>query len=232
MVLETALTRGELDFFRLDDRNIKALLGAEPAQAFDVPRARSAEIKIPALDDCAGCDVFNEKSAHKIFRREAQQFPAVLEHDEGIDAALAKQVRFHLQRGQDARGAFRVQDGDRMRLERHRDQFGPAFFGGGPGGDQNLLMAAVHAVEVANGQHTTLPDLLQLGYGPYGSHYADPVQYRGLILTPARLLCPAGGQFATLFAPPAVSVAPCLHIRGYDTSARTGEKIPKKRFAT
>ena len=52
---------------------------------------------------------------------------------------------------------IRLENGDRMRLEGHHDDLGVFLDGGPAGGPQNLLMAHVDAVEVADRQHAPLP---------------------------------------------------------------------------
>jgi hypothetical protein len=74
-------------------------------------------------------------------------------------------VNFERERREDAWGFFGVQDCDGVRLKSHHCQRSAFESGNITGNFYILLVSGVDAIEVANGQDTTIGQLTKLRYG-------------------------------------------------------------------
>jgi len=131
----------------------KAEAGAESLQLHDAGAGAVAKMEVAALVQGANAQAINQDAAHKLPRRQGGQGRVKGQHQHRIDACGGQQADARVHGRQQAGRLGGAQELLRMRIEGHGHRphaQGPRF---GHHGRKNLLVAQVHAVEVADGHH-------------------------------------------------------------------------------
>ena len=127
---------------------------AELFERFDGPGAFSAEEEVRPFHHVPRCEALEDDLPQEIVRLEAEQVLGRRRDHHEVGPGLAEQAGLGVDGGQPFRRIVRTQDQVRWRFERQRHQRDVI----GPGqilaDAHDLLVPQVHAIEVADGQHT------------------------------------------------------------------------------
>src|ERR1019366_1079472 len=129
----------------------KSKLFAEGAQFRNAGLCAVSEAKVASFMNSTDLQQADENLANKIFGTHAGKRFIKGQHEDCVHAGLSQEAQAFGKEGEQLRRFFGIEELGRMRIEGDGDGAHTTLFCFGGGGGQNLLMPAMHSVEVADG---------------------------------------------------------------------------------